>query len=217
MSNINRAIYNIIFSIEKFIGLALFKLLFKLKVEGAENIPQKGPAVIAANHQSWLDPVLLFLASPRIVRYMAMEKLFRIPFLSLFMTLHGAFSVGPGRRCIGAVRESLKKLGEGKIIGIFPEGGITFNNYDLGERSKKVVGLKKGLVKIAVKGKSPVIPAGISGSGCVLPRDVFPRFRRFIQFTPIKVKFSNPLYLKEEDDMDCSANKIRREIEKLIN
>ena len=70
---------------------ALFRVLFTYDCLDEEKIPPEGPAVIASNHPSYLDPVLLSLQVERPIRFMAWDALFRVPLLGAFMGLFGAF------------------------------------------------------------------------------------------------------------------------------
>ncbi|HBI26670.1 MAG TPA: 1-acyl-sn-glycerol-3-phosphate acyltransferase [Peptococcaceae bacterium] len=100
-----------------------FVVFCRWKVEGAENIPEQGPVLVAANHFSYWDPVVLACALERQVHFMAKSNLFSYPLLGLLINKMGAFPVDRKKR---ADRSSLKKalnlLDEGKVVGIFPEG-----------------------------------------------------------------------------------------------
>jgi 1-acyl-sn-glycerol-3-phosphate acyltransferase len=87
---------------------ALFRVLFTYDCRGEENVPARGPAVVASNHPSYLDPVLLSLQVPRPIRFMAWDALFRVPLLGALIRAFGAFPVdtrrGKGREAYGARR-----------------------------------------------------------------------------------------------------------------
>src|SRR5229473_644602 len=102
---------------------ALFRVLFTYECRGVENVPVRGPAVVAANHPSYLDPVLLSLEVPRPIRFMAWEALFKVPLLGALIRAFGAFPVGvrkgQGREAYARAREL---VAGGEVVGIFPEG-----------------------------------------------------------------------------------------------
>ena len=102
---------------------ALFRVLFTYDCVGEEKIPAEGGVVVAANHPSYLDPVLLSLPVARPIRFMAWEALFRVPLLGPVIRAFGAFPVdvrrGRGREAYARAREL---VAAGEVVGIFPEG-----------------------------------------------------------------------------------------------
>src|SRR5690606_35888516 len=89
---------------------------------GIENIPAAGPAIIACNHVSYLDPPLLGSALSRPVRFLGKYELFTIPALGAFLRSVQCLPVRRGSLDIRAVRASLAVLRRGEVLGIFPEG-----------------------------------------------------------------------------------------------
>jgi len=129
------------------------------KVEGRENVPSEGPLVLVANHVHVLDPILLVFSLPRWITFVAKEELFHSLFLRLWLRWAGSL---PLRRD-GKVREkqrilesARKALEEGLILGMFPEGG---RSYD-GKLRKG----KPGSAVIASKTDVPVLPVGVIGT-----------------------------------------------------
>src|SRR5262249_21842874 len=112
-----------LFSLIKFIARPLFRVLFSVEHHGIENIPADGAVIIAGNHPSYLDPLLVGLPIKRAIRFMAWDALFKIPLLGQTIKAVGAFPVdirkGKGE---SAFREALRVLNEGDALGIFPEG-----------------------------------------------------------------------------------------------
>jgi len=128
---------------------ALCRLLFGLEVLGAEKVPKTGPLVVAANHTQYPDPVLVCIAVPRRMQWMAKKQLFEPPFKRFFEFI-GSFPVdreGGGR---AGVRLALRFLAEGWTLGIFPEG--THKNDGTAREAKS------GAVLLAIRGGAPVVP-----------------------------------------------------------
>src|SRR6185295_12282544 len=102
---------------------ALFRVLFVYECHGQEHVPLTGPAVVASNHPSYLDGVLLSIRLRRPIRFMAYEKLFKVPVLGWILRSFGAFPVDPTR---GKGREAYERAKAlvlaGKVVGLFPEG-----------------------------------------------------------------------------------------------
>lgn len=127
-----------------------FKLKYRMKYVGRENVPEQGAYIIASNHIRATDPILLGMGLKREVQFMAKEELFRNKFLGWFLRKLGAFPVDRGKADTGSIRHFEEVLGEGSIIGIFIEG----------TRSKDGSFLppKNGASLIAWDTKTPVIP-----------------------------------------------------------
>src|SRR5262249_50271357 len=107
----------------KRVFIVWFRLIFSLEYRGVENVPESGPAIIAGNHPSYLDPVLVALPVKRPIRYMAWDALFKVPLLGRVIKAFGAFPVDISRgRGEAAFREALRVLSSGEVLGIFPEG-----------------------------------------------------------------------------------------------
>ncbi len=131
------------------------KLLFGFTVHGAENVPAKGPLIVAANHSQYADPVLVCMAIPRRTQWMAKKELFGFPFRPFFEFI-GSFPVdraGGGR---AGLRLALSFLADGWTLGIFPEGT---HKGDGGSRDAK-----SGAVVLAVRSGAPVLPVFVGAT-----------------------------------------------------
>lgn len=101
------------------------KLLFRVRVVGRKNEPQKSEGVylVCGNHQTVLDPVFLCIALRRQQpHFMAKEGVFRVPVLRRLVKWLGAFPVSRGRSDVGAIKHTIKLLESGRSVGIFPQG-----------------------------------------------------------------------------------------------
>ena len=96
--------------------------LYRLKVQGAENVPESGSVVLASNHISNIDPLFVGTACPRQVRFMAKVELWKFAPLGWLLQALAAFPVRRGEADREAVRMGLKVVSEGAVLGIFPEG-----------------------------------------------------------------------------------------------
>lgn len=137
----------------------------EVEAEHLERLPETGPYIIMANHQSHADVPILFASLPLIPGFLAKKELARIPFLSMALRAGGHVLIDRSDR--GSARKALKvaagEIQSGKTIAVFPEG--TRGDSDaLGE-------FKKGGFLIAKKAAVPVVPVGIVGSRAVWHRD----------------------------------------------
>lgn len=142
----------------------LLRLLFRIKIEGAENIPSAGPVVIASNHRSNLDPFFLGVSSPRQIHFMAKAELWKVSALGRLISAAGSFPVSRGAADRQAVRNALSILGQGAVLGLFPEGH-RHRDGNLGTINPGVTlfSLREGVVTIPVimEGTERVIRHGL--------------------------------------------------------
>jgi len=137
---------------------ALFRVLFSYECVGEDNVPRSGPAVVAANHPSYLDPMLLSIRVRRPIRFMAWDALFRVPILGRLLALLGAFPVdvrpGHGREAYTRAKGLIE---DGEVVGLFPEG----------KRSRTgglEPGLREGAARLSWETGAPLVPATIAGA-----------------------------------------------------
>jgi 1-acyl-sn-glycerol-3-phosphate acyltransferase len=190
---------------------ALFRLLFIYDCRGQQNIPVTGPAVVASNHPSYLDGILLSLRVRRPIRFMAWEQLFRVPVLGFLLRSFGAFPVASGK---GRGREAFEQaralVQKGKVIGIFPEGRRS-------ESGRLNPTLREGAARLAFQTNAPLVPATITGA-----YRAWPYFRALPRPARIRVRFHAPIepaayrHLPEEDAVDAIIAEWRRRVERSL-
>ena len=137
---------------------AVFRILFEYDCLGEEHVPAHGPAVVVANHPSYLDPILLSLQVKRPIRFMAWEGLFKVPLLGAVMRAFGAFPVDtrPGQGRL-AYEQAKALVLAGEVVGIFPEGKRSRTGW-MEER------LREGAARLAYETGAPLVPATIAGA-----------------------------------------------------
>lgn len=168
-----------------------YKLFYNFHIEGAENIPQDKPLVLASNHRSYADPVLLTMPMKLPVTYMAKEELFKNKLFGWFITKLGAFPVKRGTGDTQVIDDSVAILKSGRHLVIFPEG----------TRSKdgKVGRGKTGVALIAAKSGADVLPCGIvfEGEKLHFRSKLTVKFGTVIPAAEIAVEDPSPKALKE--------------------
>lgn len=101
----------------------IVKLIFRIRVINPENEPDEGGFLICGNHIAASDPVILCYAFRKHqAMFMAKKELFKIPLLSGLIRMLGAFPIDRGGSDVGAIKRAVNMLGEGKCIGVFPQG-----------------------------------------------------------------------------------------------
>ncbi|MBI3455115.1 MAG: 1-acyl-sn-glycerol-3-phosphate acyltransferase [Candidatus Rokubacteria bacterium] len=151
------------YAIVKSCTAGFLRLLFRLRVFGAGNVPREGPVLLAANHMSLLDPPVVAAGAPRPLHFMAKAELFRIPLLRTLIRWLNAYPVAREGADAGALRHALLLLREGKALLVFPEG-------TRGAEGTLRPG-RPGVGMLAALSEAPVVPVYIRGTGHVLPRE----------------------------------------------
>src|SRR3990170_8702461 len=166
-------------------GLVIAKIVFRLRVYGADYVPRAGAAIVAANHTSFLDPIVVAVAIRRSVHFMAKEELFRFRPFGWLLRQYQVFPVSRRRTDLQAMKRAISLLQRGEVVVIFPEGTRGDGN--------QLRPARPGIGLIAARSKAPVIPMLHCGAEKILPKDAwFPKPQQVL------VKFGEPVYFAEE-------------------
>jgi 1-acyl-sn-glycerol-3-phosphate acyltransferase len=147
----------------RFVAFMLSRCVYRYKVNGDENIPTQGAAVLTCNHVSFIDPVLLMAASPRPIYFVMDHRIFKMPVLGWFFRLLKAIPIAPRSEdpvlYEAAFEAAAKVLREGDLLAIFPEGGIT--------KDGELQAFKGGIMKILENAERdglqvPVVPMALT-------------------------------------------------------
>jgi 1-acyl-sn-glycerol-3-phosphate acyltransferase len=153
----------------------IFSIFYRWHIEGIENIPQSGGAIIAPNHSSFFDPPLTGAAMKRPLYFMAKKELFDIPIFGWIIRQTNAFPVNRSFHDMRAIKHAFSLLRRGHLLLIFPEGTRS--------RDVKIGKARAGAGMIAYNAQVPLIPVKIENAGIMLSK-----------FKQIKIKFGIPIY-----------------------
>lgn len=166
------------------ISRILTTLLFDLKTYDRQNVPKTGGVLLVANHQSYLDPVLVAVQLYRPVSFLAKSELFTNPYFGWLIRLLHAFPVRQGEGDVGAVKETIRRLQEGYALNIYPEGSRT----ETGE----IGPLEKGVALVIRRAGVPVVPVAIDGSFLA-----WPKRRKLFRPHPVRVIYGKPMDMSQ--------------------
>ncbi|WP_287984177.1 MFS transporter [Diaphorobacter sp.] len=147
----------------RFVAWVLSRCIYRFKVRGDEHIPTEGAAILACNHVSFVDAVLLMAASPRPIYFIMDHRIFRIPVLGALFRLAKAIPVAPQKDDAATYEAAFERaaqvLKDGDLLAIFPEGGIT--------RDGQLQAFKGGIMKIIERAQAdgvqaPVVPMALT-------------------------------------------------------
>lgn len=136
--------------------LGILRPLLGVRIEGLANVPTGGGVLMVANHLHNADPILLQIAAPRPIHFMAKRELFGLPLIGAVIRRVGAFPVDRGRADRGALRAAESRLAQGVAVGMFPEGTRS--------RERRLQPALPGAALVALRAGVPILPVAITGS-----------------------------------------------------
>lgn len=174
----------LISNIFRLIVRILLPFVGPLKVSGKENIPEKGPYIVAINHMSKADPPLILLSMSGIrFKFFAGEKWERHLIFGPLMRWAGAIYINRGEVDRKALRQALHDLENGCVFGLAPEGTRS--------RIGKLIPARDGAAYIATRAKVPILPVGIVNT------DKIDYNMRRLKRTPLEVRIGKPFELRD--------------------
>jgi 1-acyl-sn-glycerol-3-phosphate acyltransferase len=183
----------------------LFRVLFRPVVEGLDNLPPSGPVIIAANHLSFFDSVVIPLVVRRPVSFLAKAEYFtgtgiKGRLTRAFFVAIDAVPVDRGghRAAQAALESAAGVLAAGRVFGIYPEGTRS--------RDGRLYRGRTGVAWLALTSGAPVVPVAVAGTDRIQPIGArLPRIRR------VRVRFGRPLHIAAPPGPHA-AGRLRREV-----
>lgn len=178
------------FSVQLLLRL-VFTFCFSYRSRHLERIPEEGGGLILANHQSYLDPLLIGLPMQRPVSFIARDSLFRVPVIGWILRKTYVMPINRESAGTESVREAVVRMHAGYLVGVFPEGTRSTDGV-LGT-------LKPGFVALARRSKLPIYPVGIAGAYRVMPKGGLRLY-----FHKVRVVYGEPI---PADEVQALARK----------
>jgi 1-acyl-sn-glycerol-3-phosphate acyltransferase len=167
------------FSLRTLVG-PIFSTAFRLETFGQEHVPRTGPAILASNHASFLDPILISLRARRPVRFLVSNQFYRDPRLHALLRWLGTIPVGGDAGIVRSFRQVAGVIERGGLLGIFPEGGIT--------RDGSMKPFRAGAAVLAMRLGVPIVPIHLRGTF-----DALPRYAKWPRFVPVTLRIGEPV------------------------
>ena len=183
---------------------ALFAYAARVQVLRRENANHKGAFLLAANHISHFDPFILSSVVRRKIDWMAMAEFFPNPLLGSFLRAVDAFPADRHRADRKTIRTAIERLKQGRIVGVFPEGGIRDGARSLLEGAP----LRPGASTLAHIAGAPIVPCVIMGSDRLYSKKSWRPMRR----TPIWIAFGDPISHSPDLEKSAARERIEQEL-----
>lgn len=165
---------------------AILKAGWHLRVQGLKQLPARSPYIIASNHPSEIDPVVLSAALPFRPTFLAARELERFPALFAIIQRFDPIFVRRGLHDVGAIEACLERLRRGDVLVIFPEGRVV-QQQDPGP-------LHRGAAFLAIRARVPIVPVGLLGLS-----EMWPLGARWPRPSRISVRIGSALPPPDDD------------------
>ncbi len=192
----------------RFLVWMLIHTIYRVKVTGMDNIPERGAVIVAANHVSFVDPLIIGGVIRRPVRFVMYYKIFQIPLLKFIFKTGKAIPIASRHEDVEKLEQAYKRIHEvireGDVLGIFPEGSITSDG--------KINTFKKGVEKIVKEQAVVVVPMAL----CNLWGSLFSRRDPLLKRRPYKFRALIELRIGQPiPPEELTAERLEYEVRKL--
>ena len=184
----------VLYMFARFFGGLFFRIVYRFRITGLENIPSKGPVILCCNHASAWDPIFICIAVPRWVRFIAKAELFSNPLFALVLRTLGLISVDRGETDMTMFKKSLDVLKRNQALGIFAQGRRT--------KDIDVNSAKSGVALFALKAGCDIVPMS-----CI---------SEYKLFKPVIINIGEPISMKPYKDMKIRTPLLNEITEKVM-
>ncbi|MGC9323843.1 MAG: 1-acyl-sn-glycerol-3-phosphate acyltransferase [Desulfomonilia bacterium] len=202
--------YSLFFAILRRVVRPIVKILFSVDVKGLENIPSHGSAIVLLNHTSFLDSIVFGVFPKRYIWFMAKNSEYRNGFMNWFLRHARSFPVRRYTVDAQAIRNAIRIVQQGHVLGIFPEGERTWDG--------SLLPFRTGTIRLVLALGIPVIPVGISGA-----YELMPRWTSSIKRSPVRIRVGSPLIFDKIPvpkqtwaDIESASGELRRHLSALL-
>ena len=185
-----------------YVSLFLCLTLTRFTIEGKQNVPKKGPFILAPNHIDDVDPVPVSAAIRKPITFLMAEDQAKLPWYKAWGPWsYGVVLVNRKKVQISSIKQIQKQIKKGERICIFPEG----TSKDVDKKSGK-----RGVAYFAIKNKIPIIPVSISGTKGIIKKILK------IKREQMNIVFGNPIFVKKEEKEEQLTKRVMAAINKSL-
>ena len=177
------------YSVAKMACRILWKVVYRIRIAGQEHIPTDGSVLVVSNHQSHFDPPCVGACIPRQSNFLARDTLFKNKIFGTMIRGLGAVPIDREGKALSGLKETLRRLKRGGIVLVFPEGTRSPDG--------QIKTFQAGFSTLAVRSKSPIVPAAIAGA-----YEAFPRGKKFPGLGRLAVVFGEPIPFETVRDLE---------------
>lgn len=197
---LNTGLRNTLWRLNRWYALVWHRLVWV----GRHNVPATGPVILASNHTTGVDPLLMQAACRRVVRWVMLTS-YQVKILDWLWRALRPIALDRSARDVGKLRQIIGALNDGDVVGLFPEGGLQRENRELKP-------FQPGIVMIAQRSGAPIVPVWISGT----PRRKH-MLMHFLQPSSSTVSFGKPFFASPDADHQEVLNELRQRMLALSN
>ena len=180
----------------------LYKVVYRIKVEGEENIPKEGAFIICGNHIDFIKVPVIVLFAQRKINFIGKAELFKNPFLKRLGEIFDVIPVKRGKQDVESMKKSLKVLSDNEGLGLFPEG--TTRGLEKG------VKVKNGAAFMALRTGTVIVPVGVEVTPRPFPK-IIVRYGKVLDYSEYQSR--NP----EKEVLDKVTEEMMNVIKDLAN
>ena len=200
---IRQAFIRLFFLLECLVLMPIARVLLGMRVRGPRPRPDPKGIIVAPNHQSWIDPLMVqYAVFPLRITFLMTELFFDLPVVGFYFRAAGARPIREGGPSVAGMRASLEALEEGEVICIFPEGELT-QTGELGEG-------QRGVARIARRTGAAVLPVGVRGA-----INVFSKVQARPQLARVEIRLGRPMRFEEEESAAGERRFTKRLMERI--
>jgi 1-acyl-sn-glycerol-3-phosphate acyltransferase len=192
----------------RFLVWILIHTIYRVRVTGMDHVPEEGPVIIASNHVSFVDPLIIGGMIRRPVNFVMYYKIYNIPLLRFIFRTGKAIPIASKNEDLEILQEAYRRmhlvLEEGDVLGIFPEGRITADG--------EIAGFKPGIDKVIAEQPVPVVPVALCNlwGSMFSRRDPLHKRRPYKLWANIELRIGQPIPAAE-----VSAERLEAEVRRL--
>jgi len=179
----------------------LIRVLWRVDVQGLERLP-RGGYVVAANHDSILDPFFVAVALPRQVRFVGKQEFWRNPVLAPILRGVGAIPIARGQGDVAALDAAAAALEQGDIVGLFPEGTVLHGDARV---------WKRGAARLALVAGVPIVPVCLVDTA-----RAFRPVQRRVGFPVVRVLIGEPIAVEQAQPTPEAATELTDALESAV-